>query len=359
MRFAQTQIPSVLRVLWRTPQELRKERGERFNSAPVRLAGEEPLQHRVVERAVVKRGRELVAGGRAAKGPIRVEGVHESYDTGAGNLAKPGGIERPMEELLSLTYIGGPTALLEFGGVRLLTDPTFDTAGGEYPSGAATLRKLSGPALTPAELAPIDYVLLSHDHHFDNLDRVGRAMLPAAKNVLTTEAGAKRLGGNSIGLGDWQSIDLATREGRTLRVVATPARHGPAGMDRGAVTGFALFYTDAADEVVYFSGDTVWYEGVERVSRRFSVCVALLNLGAAQVPEVGPFHLTMTADEAVEAARAFASATIVPLHFEGWAHFTEGREQIAKAFADAGLEHRLRWGEPGRPRTIEKRRSAG
>ena len=28
-------------------------------------------------------------------------------------------------------YIGGPTALLEFGGLRLLTDPTFDPAGGE------------------------------------------------------------------------------------------------------------------------------------------------------------------------------------------------------------------------------------
>ena len=43
---------------------------------------------------------------------------------------------------LAITYIGGPTALVEFGGVRLLTDPTFDPAGGEYPSGAATLRKL-------------------------------------------------------------------------------------------------------------------------------------------------------------------------------------------------------------------------
>ena len=33
---------------------------------------------------------------------------------------------------LELTYIGGPTALLELGGLRLLTDPTFDPAGSEY-----------------------------------------------------------------------------------------------------------------------------------------------------------------------------------------------------------------------------------
>jgi L-ascorbate metabolism protein UlaG (beta-lactamase superfamily) len=254
-----------------------------------------------------------------------------------------------MEPDLALTYIGGPTAVLQFGPVRLLTDPTFDPAGGEYASGPATLRKLSGPALSPADAGPFDYVLLSHDHHFDNLDRAGRSLLPAAKTVLTTEEGARRLGGNSIGLKPWQSIDLPTNDGPPLRVVATPARHGPAGLERGAVVGFALHLADAAEESVYFSGDTVWYEGVAEVAERFSIRAAVLNLGAARVPEVGPYHLTMTAGEAVHAARAFTEAAIVPLHFEGWAHFPEGREEIARAFADAGLSHRLHWPEAGRP----------
>ena len=34
---------------------------------------------------------------------------------------------------LKFTYINGPTALLEMSGLRLLTDPTFDPAGEEYP----------------------------------------------------------------------------------------------------------------------------------------------------------------------------------------------------------------------------------
>ncbi len=252
-------------------------------------------------------------------------------------------------QFLTLTYIGGSTALVEFGVTRLLTDPTFDPAGGDYPSGQATLRKHSGPALSPAGIGSFDYVLLSHDHHFDNLDRTGRGLLSSAKAVLTTEEGAARLGGNSIGLRNWQSVDLPTGQGPALQVTATPARHGPAGLERGAVTGFVLTAAGAPDQAVYFSGDTVWYEGVAEVARRFTVRAAILNLGAARVPEVGPFHLTMTAAEGVEAARAFAGAAIVPLHFEGWAHFSEGREQIAKAFADAGLTHRLHWPEPGRP----------
>ena len=252
-----------------------------------------------------------------------------------------------MTQKLTLTYIGGPTALLELAGVRLLTDPTFDPAGGEYPSGPAILRKLTGPALSAAEVGPVDAVLLSHDHHFDNLDRAGKEFLRNAKEVLTTDDGRKRLGGNSVGLKPWKSADVSGRNGSTLRVVATPARHGPKGMDRGAVAGFVASPKKSRDQAIYFSGDTVWYEELEEVAKRFAPRVALLNLGAARVPEVGPFHLTMTANEAVQAAKVFSQATIVPLHFEGWAHFSEGRNEIHLAFSAAGVANRLRWPEAG------------
>jgi L-ascorbate metabolism protein UlaG (beta-lactamase superfamily) len=248
----------------------------------------------------------------------------------------------------TITYIGGPTALLDFGPVRLLTDPTFDPAGGDYTTGPVTLRKLAGPALSVSDAGPFDYVLLSHDHHSDNLDRTGREALAHAARVFTTEQGATRLGGNNVGLQPWQAVDADTRDGRVLRIVATPARHGPNGFDRGPVIGFVLFFADDPDRAVYVAGDTVWYEGVAEIARRFPIRAAILNLGAARVPAVGSFHLTMTADEAVQAARAFHDAAIVPLHFEGWAHFSEGRDQVENAFAVAGLQHRLHWPEPGR-----------
>lgn len=248
---------------------------------------------------------------------------------------------------LKFTYIGGPTALLELGGLRLLTDPTFDPAGEEYPTGVYTLRKTAGPALGPESLGRTDAVLLSHDHHFDNLDRAGRVLLKSVETVLTTQAGAERLGGHAIGLAPWQSVDLPTRDGRVLRVTGTPARHGPVGGDRGPVTGFVLALTESPKSAIYISGDTVWYEGVAEVSQRFSVQVAVLFMGAARVLEVGTAHLTFTAAEAVEAARAFADATIIPLHYEGWAHFSESRKQIEDVIISAGLERRLQWMELG------------
>ena len=248
---------------------------------------------------------------------------------------------------LQITYIGGPTALLEWGGLRLLTDPTFDPAGTTYTTGPSTLAKTLGPAIPPDAVGRIDVVLLSHDHHADNLDHAGRTLLAGAGRVVTTSAGAERLGGGAIGLAPWQTVDVANAAGRVLRITGTPARHGPAGGDRGPVTGFVLAYQDAPARGVYVAGDTVWYDGVAEVARRFPVAVVVLNMGAARVAAAGPHALTMTAADGIATAQAFPAATIVPLHFEGWAHFTESRDQIQQAFVQAGLAARLCWIAPG------------
>jgi len=55
-----------------------------------------------------------------------------------------------------LTHIGGPTVLIEVGGWRLLTDPTFDAPGRRYAFGWGTFsRKLVGPAIPADDLASI------------------------------------------------------------------------------------------------------------------------------------------------------------------------------------------------------------
>jgi L-ascorbate metabolism protein UlaG (beta-lactamase superfamily) len=65
---------------------------------------------------------------------------------------------------LRITLIGGPTALIEIDGFRLLTDPTFD-APGDYPLPHVTLEKLTGPALSAEAIgdrARSQAVLLRH-----------------------------------------------------------------------------------------------------------------------------------------------------------------------------------------------------
>lgn len=254
-------------------------------------------------------------------------------------------------EEVKIRYIGGPTAWIEFHGLRFLTDPTFDAKGAEYTAGPTTLRKLGDPAVGLEELGAIDFVLLSHDQHPDNLDQTGRRMLAKAGTVLTTREGAERIGNNAVGLVPWQTIRVAAPNGESLLVTATPARHGPVGCEgrSGPVIGFAVRKAGGAElssakqETLYVSGDTVWYEGVAEVARWFHVTTAVLNMGAARVEAAGPAPLTMTAEDGVQVAKAMPDAAIVPLHFEGWAHFSKSREVIEEAFRVAGLENRLRW----------------
>jgi L-ascorbate metabolism protein UlaG (beta-lactamase superfamily) len=252
---------------------------------------------------------------------------------------------------LSITLIGGPTALIEIDGFRLLTDPTFDGPG-SYPLPHVKLEKLEGPAMPADAIGEIDAVLLSHDQHSDNLDHSGKAFLAKAKRVLTTEAGAKRLGSHAEGFAPWGSAELK-KGGNSLTITATPARHGPAGIEplSGDVIGFVVASNRPGSRPIYISGDTTWFDGVAEVARRFKAGVVLPFAGAAQTR--GPFHLTMDTNDTIETARAFPDAVIVPVHTEGWAHFRQSAKDLRLAFDALGFGKRLTLLQPGVATVIE------
>lgn len=255
---------------------------------------------------------------------------------------------------VQITHIGGPTVLVEVGGWSLLTDPTFDPPGQKYDFGwGARSSKLTGPAIAASDLPPIDAVLLSHDQHEDNLDPAGRAMLPSAGVVVTTRAGAKRLGGAARGLEAWATTSLEAPGRPALEITATPCRHGPP-LSRpivGDVIGFALRWDGQEHGVLWISGDTVLYDGVRQVAERLEVDTALLHLGGVRVPVTGPLHYTMSAKQAAELCGLIKPRTAIPIHYEGWKHIREGREAIERelAAAPAEIRERVRWLPIGEP----------
>jgi len=247
-----------------------------------------------------------------------------------------------------ITHIGGPTALIEVGGWRLLTDPTFDPPGGKYSFGwGSGSRKTAGPSIPASEVRPIDAVLLTHDHHGDNLDDAGRALLPNAGVVVTTASGAKRLGGGARGLEPWDSTRLEAPGKPAVEVTATPCRHGPPLSHPivGDVIGFALRWEGQEDGVLWISGDTVLYDGVRTVADRLDVDAAILHLGGVQFPVSGPVRYTLTAKQAVELCALVEPRMTIPIHYEGWKHFKEGRQAIEREFARAPerVRESLRW----------------
>src|SRR5690242_18779273 len=109
----------------------------------------------------------------------------------------------PAAPQLPVRVLGGPTTVFEYGGLRFLTDPTFDGPGDYRRPGRPVLTKTAPSAADPADLGRIDVVLLSHDEHADNLDTSGRALLAGVPLTLTTPDGSKRLGEGTRGLADW------------------------------------------------------------------------------------------------------------------------------------------------------------
>src|SRR4029453_6255321 len=179
---------------------------------------------------------------------------------------------------------------------------------GETPHG---LRKLTPPAVGPDDVLPVDLVLLSHDHHDDNLDisgqaflpRAGRtlsttphpphhpldlpgqAFLPGAGRTLTTTAGAERLDGNATGMEPWESLEIERPGGQALTITAVPAQHGPDGTDHitGPVIGFVLTAPDVP--TLYVSGDNASVDVVRTIADRAGpIELAILFTGGVSVP---------------------------------------------------------------------------
>jgi L-ascorbate metabolism protein UlaG (beta-lactamase superfamily) len=245
--------------------------------------------------------------------------------------------------------LGGPTVVLDLGGLRIVSDPTFDDPGPH-----SYLTKTAGPAVPEDQLGPVDLVLISHDNHPDNLDDRGRVLALAAPLVLTTRSGAGRLGPLAIGLAPWTSHAVPRPGGGELTVTAVPAVHGPEDGERDPdgfvnceVTGFVL--SGPGLPVVYVSGDNASIATVTEIARRTpAIDAVILHAGAARVQRRFEGRaLSLDSVRAAAAAAILSPAAIIPAHYDGWTHFSEGRDDLVRAFDDAGLTAQLRLTDHG------------
>ena len=249
----------------------------------------------------------------------------------------------PTRHRFAIGTTGGPTAVLDYGQLRILSDPTFDE-----PRDYGPYRKLTGPAVSVEELGKIDLVLVSHDLHHDNFDQSGRALATAAPLVLTGPHAAGRLGRNATGLASYESITLTDAE-PAIRVHAVPAQHGPLDGDRDEfgninteVTGFVLQAHGLP--TVYLSGDNASVEPALQIHEHFpDIDIAVLHTGAARVASKNAGRpLTLTADRASDVALILGASEVVPVHCDGWSLYSQTCSDVERSFHDAGIADRLR-----------------
>jgi len=121
------------------------------------------------------------------------------------------------------------------------------------------------------------------------------------------------------------------------RYAATPGRHGaPLTLPLvGPVVGFAVALAGAIRPGLWMTGDTVLYGALRRYAADLAPEVALVHMGAVRFGLSGPLRYTMNAKEGAELIAMARPDVVVPIHVEGWSHFSEQEEAARRVFATA------------------------
>lgn len=238
----------------------------------------------------------------------------------------------------TVTLVGGPTAVLELAGLRIITDPTFDAPQVYQHPVAGDVVKTTGPAFSPEELGRIDIALVSHEH-IDNLDMAGRDFLNTVPQVFTTTEVADQFGENVVGLAEYSSRQVPLPGGGEMTITAVPAKHGPEGVWQllGPVIGFLL--TGPGLPTIYVSGDNSQVEVVSDMVAKFgTVDIAVLFVGGAKFDAIADgSYITLSNERALECARILEAKRVISIHEDSWKHFSQNAREIRELFETSGL----------------------
>ncbi|OOC54370.1 MULTISPECIES: MBL fold metallo-hydrolase [Nocardiopsis] len=225
-------------------------------------------------------------------------------------------------------FVGNATVLIGWDGLTVMTDPNFLHEGQwAYLGYGLASRRRVGPALDVSDVGRVDGIVLSHLHG-DHFDRVARHGLAKDTPIVTTGHAARRLDrwgfGATVGLRTWQE-ETITRGRTRVRVTSVPGRHGPRVVHRllPPVMGSILEFGTVGEQDefrVYVTGDTLVYEDIELIPRRYPhIDMALLHLGGTKLP--GGIMVTMNGGQGARMAELADPEVAVPIHYDDYGVF--------------------------------------
>ncbi|MEZ0183561.1 MBL fold metallo-hydrolase [Flavobacterium oncorhynchi] len=253
---------------------------------------------------------------------------------------------------VTITHIDTACVLININGFKILTDPTLDKKDIFFPkyvsSPLAFSKKYIDPSLSTEQIGKVDLVLLSHDHHKDNLDNQGRNFIKTVPVVLSTKDAVRRLkNSNTIGLDNWEEYQIETPKVKQLKITAIPAQHtNIKRLDKimGKVLGFTIEWEDQTNGCIYISGDTVFFDGLVQLEKKKKVDIAILHLGAGAFPYLKKnLRVTMNGEEALKTTQLLNPNIVIPIHYEGWWHFKQSVKSLKKEIEKSEFNEKFLW----------------
>ena len=241
------------------------------------------------------------------------------------------------DNAITLAWLGHATVLINFYGVRILTDPVlFSRIGVNLGLGSLGPLRQIACALSPASLPDVDLVLVSHAH-FDHLDTRSLAALrgrPAAVVAANTADLLPRRRYLSINELRWDEQMIVRTSRGSVQVRSIEVKHWGARFGRDTHRGWTGFIVEREGRRLLIAGDTA-QTPLFRVHRRHGPFEAAVMPIGAYDPWIWNH---CTPEQAVAMADAARARLFVPVHHQTFRLSREAdREPIERA--DAALAH--------------------
>lgn len=248
----------------------------------------------------------------------------------------------------SVYFIGNATTIIRCNGFTLLTDPNFLHHGQQARLGwGIRTRRRTEPAMSVADLPPVDLVVLSHLHG-DHWDEIAERGLDPYVPIVTTPHAADVLRGrgfgNAIGLETWQTYQVHRNSG-VLSITAVPARHAPGPLDRllPPVMGSVLDFCrgDDLDLRLHISGDTILDPCLAEIPRRFpEIDAAIVHMGGTRIFRV---LVSMDGVQGAEWLQLIKPEVALPVHYDDYEAFTSPLSEFQHHVRRLGLTHAVHY----------------
>lgn len=237
---------------------------------------------------------------------------------------------------MKLKLIRNATMILQYSGVKILTDPMLAPAYSHSPlEGHAENPTVELPEKAEEFLVDVEFCIISHLHN-DHFDTEAQKILPRSLPIICQPGDEHSI--QSLGFRNVERV-IDEYEYKDIKIYRVEGQHG-AGIwadHMGCISGFV--FKSGIEPTVYWTGDTILYDGVRDVIKEHVPEIIICHSGGESVEGSGP--LTMDAAQTMELCRFSPGSRVVAIHMDCLDYLTVSRKMIREEAAKNGIANKM------------------